>query len=98
VAEHFKDIAVKATATRGSERSSRRAWTRGTRTRSSSTASSARQEEAAPAGKAIPKVAEPKTTEKPAVKPDKLKTEADHVAKSTGAMEGKKIGGKIKKK
>ena len=54
-----------------------------------------------PKGKAIPKGQEAKAIEKPPAgspKPKKLTTEADHVGKSTGAMTGKKIGGKIKKK
>jgi hypothetical protein len=54
-----------------------------------------------PAGKAIPKGQTAKAVEKPPAgtpPPKKLTTEADHVGKATGAMSGKKIGGKIKKK
>lgn len=54
-----------------------------------------------PVVKAIPKSQPVKSTSKPPVKtppPKKLKKEADHVAKPTGAMKGKKMGGKIKKK
>jgi len=99
VAEHFKDIAVKGYSDEGLGEIIQACVDKGyTDQKLVDCIIGKTQKKPHPAGKAIPKVAEPKTLEKPVVKPDKLKTEADHVAKATGAMEGKKVGGKIKKK